>query len=139
MTNEIAFSVSGDPVPQGSMRAWKHPTTGAVVMTHSRKASLDKWRDAIRHEAQTLNQPCSAGPVELHTTFVFSRPKSLKRSVTRHTKRPDFDKLVRAVSDALTGVLWVDDSQIDHAVISKRYADKDEPPGVRITVSQVGV
>ena len=74
MTNEISFQVSGDPVPQGSMKAWKHPKTGAVVMTHSRGAKLNNWRDAIRHEAQTLHQPCSDGPIELHATFILAQP-----------------------------------------------------------------
>lgn len=38
-----------------------------------------------------------------------------------HTKRPDGDNLEKFVNDALTGVLWVDDSQIAYMVRSKTY------------------
>ena len=120
------------------MRAFKHPKTGAVLMSHSNKPKLDQWRDAIRYQAQQLDQPCVDGPIQVNATFVFSRPKSLKKSVKRHTKRPDTDKLIRGVLDALTGVFFKDDSQVDYMVAEKRYADAGEPSGVRITVTQWG-
>jgi Holliday junction resolvase RusA-like endonuclease len=56
----------------------------------------------------------------------------------RHITRPDADKLVRAVADALTGVLWRDDSQIDRMMVGKFYVRSDEAPGVEIRVTQVG-
>jgi hypothetical protein len=34
---------------------------------------------------------------------------------------PDLDKLVRGLNDALTGVVFEDDSQIDQIVAVKRY------------------
>jgi Holliday junction resolvase RusA-like endonuclease len=41
------------------------------------------------------------------------------------TVKPDLTKLLRAVEDALTGVVWRDDSQIIHQVVNKEYADVD--------------
>jgi Holliday junction resolvase RusA-like endonuclease len=65
--------------------------------------------------------------------FVLARPGS----VTRHYpfKRPDALKLARAVEDALTGVVWVDDAQICKEYIDKRYqSSPEDPQGVSITV-----
>lgn len=69
--------------------------------------------------------------------FVLPRPKSTpKRSPTPPaTKRPDLDKLTRAVLDALTNVWLADDSQVVHIEASKRIAEIDETPGVHITVN----
>lgn len=47
--------------------------------------------------------------------------------------RPDLLKLARAVEDALSGVLWKDDSQVVVEVLRKRY---DEPMGCVVTVKE---
>ena len=55
--------------------------------------------------------------------FMFARPKShygtganareIKRSAPAYkSTRPDLDKLVRAVLDSLTGIVFVEDSQV---------------------------
>ena len=41
------------------------------------------------------------------------------------TSKPDATKILRAVEDALTGVLWRDDSQIVRHQISKDYGDQE--------------
>jgi Holliday junction resolvase RusA-like endonuclease len=46
--------------------------------------------------------------------------------------RPDLDKLIRAVGDALTGVLWTDDAQIVTWSTGKGYVDSD--PCMRLSV-----
>ena len=38
-----------------------------------------------------------------------------------HTKKPDIDKLVRLVLDALTGIAYVDDSQVVLLYAEKSY------------------
>ena len=60
-----------------------------------------------------------------------TRAERLRRFVT---KSPDLDKLERAVLDALTAVVWVDDSQVAEVDKRKVYAD-DMPPGVNVTVA----
>lgn len=138
MNREIAFEVTGNPVPQGSIKSFRHPRTGGIISTYGNKRRLDEWRDAIRYHAQQLNEPCVEGAVQLTIAFAFAKPKSLKKSVRYHVTRPDLDKLIRAVLDALTGVLFRDDSQVDYIVTEKRYARDGEASGVKITVSQRG-
>lgn len=60
--------------------------------------------------------------VAIHLAFYFPRPASLAKRVTRHIRKPDFDKLIRAAADAFTSVLYIDDAQADEAHIYKRYA-----------------
>jgi hypothetical protein len=54
-----------------------------------------------------------------------------------HVVKPDLDKLVRAVGDALTGILYRDDAQIVSLNASKRFAGLGgdgvlEQPGVHL-------
>ena len=66
-------------------------------------------------------------------SFRFQKPKSAKKSVTQKVTKPDLDKLLRSVLDALTGIVWVDDSQV--VIISAR---KDfGQPGATITFSEM--
>jgi Holliday junction resolvase RusA-like endonuclease len=48
--------------------------------------------------------------------------------------RPDADKLLRAVLDALTGRVWADDAQVVVATARKRYARFMEPARVVIVI-----
>jgi crossover junction endodeoxyribonuclease RusA len=52
-------------------------------------------------------------------------------------KRPDLDKLVRGVFDALTGVCFTDDSRIVALQAGKRIAEIGEGPGVNITIREL--
>ena len=54
--------------------------------------------------------------------FRYERPKSVKRAVP--TVPPDLDKQIRSILDALTGVAYVDDSQVTHIIASKSYAPR---------------
>jgi Holliday junction resolvase RusA-like endonuclease len=60
-------------------------------------------------------------PLVLDVTFYFARPPSLKKSATEKTARPDLDKLVRAVGDAITGIVCEDDSQIVQVSAAKEF------------------
>jgi len=72
------------------------------------------------------------GPLELDVLFVFGRPRShfgtgrnagrLKPSAPVYcSTRPDLDKLVRAIGDALAGIAVVDDAAFVQLVARKHY------------------
>jgi len=67
--------------------------------------------------------------VEINVIFHMQRPKTVTRK--EPFKRPDIDKLARAVLDALTGVAYEDDEQVVKLVASKEYTDN---PGVTIKI-----
>lgn len=120
----IAFTVYGVPVPQGSTKAflpkgWKRP-----IVTADNKRTKP-WRQAIIDAslgAMDGRAPIE-GPAHLVVCFYLPRPKSAPRRVVEPTKRPDLDKLVRAVSDALTSAgVWRDDDQVVFVSARKVFA-----------------
>ena len=63
-------------------------------------------------------------------------PKSLRKAERGGFvwKRPDADKLARAVLDALEGVVYQQDAQVAHLEVSKLYALPTERTGVGVMV-----
>ncbi|MDU7384096.1 MAG: RusA family crossover junction endodeoxyribonuclease [Schaalia turicensis] len=135
-----SFFVPGTPAPQGSKR---YLGNGRMVESSKR---VKPWRADIRAQAlQTFKQPLT-GAIRLDLHFVMPRPNShygtgrnahkLKESApASHIQKPDLDKLVRAVGDALTGVAYVDDSQVVGGAHMKRWTDgASDRAGVYVTV-----
>lgn len=130
--------VPGEPAPQGSTRAFV--VNGHANITHDNSKTLP-WRTAI--QAEILRQAGKlriefpeSEPVSLSMEFVLPRPKSEPKTRTRpHTRKPDGDKLARAVGDALSGLVYRDDAQVTRMTWSKRTAETGEVPGARITWS----
>ena len=108
--NEIQFIVRGVPVPQGSTRAF---VVGKRAITTNKTPALVAWRHAIATEAR-LHAPPSLweGALNVTCSFQFEPLKSRKKQGMTHFQRPDIDKLLRAVLDACTGVIWKDDAQV---------------------------
>lgn len=128
----ISFQVHGLPVPQGSTRAWV--LHGKPVITSSAKG-LGTWRRLVADVAQNYApaEPWE-GPVGIELHFGLPKPKSApKRRRVWPDKRPDLDKLTRAVLDALTYVVFADDSQVIEIVASKDYG----APGVVVDVRRI--
>jgi Holliday junction resolvase RusA-like endonuclease len=131
----LVFTVYGQPVPQGSMTPMVS-RDGRVFAKHGKEIELKQWRGLIAQRAglamEKEDRPLIQGPVHLRINFYFPRPKGhygtgknagdLKKSApTFHTIRPDIDKLVRSVLDALTGVCWRDDSQVYRIEVYKDW------------------
>jgi len=114
----IDFTVSGQPRPQGSKNIYR----GRLVESAK---GLKEWRQAVADEAAKQNF-YTEEPVELLVHFYLERPKTVKRA--KPSVKPDLDKLLRSIGDALTGVVIKDDSQIVGVSAKKEYGE----PGARI-------
>lgn len=136
--------VLGDPVPQGSKKAFARISGGKAFATivDDNKRGLKAWRTDIANELrQALRKaepdpvgfrPAFSGePVGLTAQFSFVKPKSVKRE--HMTVKPDVDKLVRAVLDALTGLAYKDDSQVVTLAVTKTYR-AEGPSRLTLTV-----
>jgi len=128
----IMFQVHGLPAPQGSTRAFV--VKGKPIITSTAKG-LSAWRRLIADVAQDFapEQPWQ-GPVGIDLHFGLPKPKSAPK--TRRVwpdKRPDLDKLTRAVLDALTYVVFADDSQVVEIRATKDYG----APGVAVEVHRI--
>lgn len=129
----IAFDVTGTPVPQGSTRAFV--VNGRAVTTSASGQNLKHWRQSIAQAAQDARNGEFADkgvPVAIRLTFELQRPKSTPKRITRPTTKPDLDKLIRASLDALTGVVFADDSQVVQIETVKVYAEG--APGVSVLI-----
>lgn len=124
--------VYGIPIPQGSAKAFYRPGMRFPVVTHDNKATLRPWRalitDAALQAVARGQRPIGgvvfpAGAVRLELSFAMPRPKSAPKRVTRPTKKPDLDKLIRSVKDALKGVVYADDSQVVEVNARKIFTD----------------
>ncbi len=128
---QVTFEVSGLPVSQGSMRAFV--VKGHAVITSSSK-SLGQWRQLVALKAQDVAAREFDGPIAIDLAFRLPKPKSApKRKRLFATKRPDLDKLIRAVLDSLTHVLIKDDAQVIQISAVKDYG----PPGVTVKITQI--
>ena len=123
----IAFDVSGDPVPQPRPRV---STRGGFARAYvPQKHPVHAYRRAIAFEAIKAGATPGRGTVNVVIEAVFVRPKyhKTKRGVkvtAPEIPRQDVDNVAKAVLDALNGVAWVDDTQVARLVIEKSYGDE---------------
>lgn len=138
----VTFTVLGTPIAKGSMKSW-----GRGKMVNDSKRTKP-WQDTIGWAAKAAwkGKPSTAA-IRIWMRFRLARPKDhygtgknsgiLKKSAPkRPAVKPDYEKLERCVSDALSRIVYVDDAQIVIGVGAKIYADY-LPPGVRITVEEL--
>ena len=143
----ISFFVAGTPKPQGSKRAFVNQYTGKASLSESAGEPLKDWRYNVGVVARDTMDGAVIinGPVACRVTFYLPRPKGhyLKSGLredapTHRDKKPDVDKLLRAVLDSLSGVVWKDDSQVISLLGEKRYADPHQA-GAQIDVRIAGI
>jgi Holliday junction resolvase RusA-like endonuclease len=146
VSTEIKFAVSVAAEPQGSIRAFilegqvdvRDPCNESgkpnwirkprAVLT-SDNPDLKAYRRVVMSQAcnaltkASLPRPMAGKhiAVALEVQFTFIKPPSVSKHRTQMVVRPDADKLVRACLDALTGVLWEDDSQVVEISARKVY------------------
>lgn len=127
----VVVQVLGEPIPQGSMRA---VARGRIVSDNAR---LRPWRDSVAwhvRDAMADTAPLD-GPLEVRATFVLPRPQSAPKRRWAPHKKPDLDKLLRALLDAATvGGAWVDDAQVVAVTARKVYSTPALLPQVQFTV-----
>lgn len=137
----VSFTVRGTPMPKGSTT--RMPGGGTIPAgTAASRQRMVQWREDIRHEAQKAMDgvPPFTGALRLFVDFTLMPPRTTIRKTQwgwlPHTRKPDVDKLLRAVCDALTGVVWLDDSQACVVAVNKHYG-WDGITGAVITVDPI--
>lgn len=111
-------------------KSWQADVRSAAAMAMMRYGGAA--RDADYDPAPDL----FVGPVGLAVIFTLRRPKGHFGSGKNRTKlresapafpivKPDCTKLLRAVEDACTGVVWADDAQVIEQAVSKVYGTRE--------------
>ncbi|WP_054777853.1 RusA family crossover junction endodeoxyribonuclease [Lacticaseibacillus saniviri] len=137
----IKIIVPGEPVAQARPRVYR--TKNGV-----RGVDPTKSRNYKAFVAQCAQQAYDDAPLEGPIDFrlMIYRPiqkagsKLLKADKANGkvlpTVKPDLDNVYKAVSDALTGIVYVDDNQITDLIVIKRYSDN---PRVEVEVKEIGM
>lgn len=144
----LSFTVYGVAAPAGSKTSGQRKDGSRFVRDSSRRAA--PWKHDVANAAAVAAGEAEHrvsfgvlldGPLALYVRFVIPRPKGhygvrgLRPSAPAHpTTRPDITKLLRAVEDALTGIVWRDDAQVVEQRASKVYG---EPARCEIAISPI--
>jgi len=143
MRRLIDIFVPGKAVAKGSKTAFYAKALGRAMVVESNAKRQKPWASRISFNAKSA---MSGAPVtcavSVGLVFTIHRPKShyrtgrnaalLRSSAPPYpTCKPDLDKLTRCALDALTGIVYHDDSQVCWQLISKRYGAAE---GVEIVV-----
>lgn len=121
----LRFVVYAKPEPQGSTRAFMRRGMRFPVVISDNKG-LKSYRQqvslcAIGAMNANGRQPIPRKvPVGVKLRFYFKRPES-KSKKSEMVVRPDVDKISRSVFDALTGIVYFDDSQVVSLDAKKEY------------------
>ena len=135
MSGYITLEVVGVPVPQGSMRPIISRSTGKAFVKQDE--GLLRYRADIRAVALAADLTPLTWAVTMNLSFILPRPAyhfypvNTKRSEPEVKPSapvfpfgpPDVDKLCRAVMDALTGIVYLDDAQVISLHATKAYSD----------------
>lgn len=157
--NELSFFVEGSPAPGGSKTAFvarrgdgsivMRPGTNMPVinMSDAGGKANKEWRNTVKWKGKEFMRGAPPFDCALKVQFIFfiQRPKCHFRTgkfahILRddapeyHTQAPDALKYARSTEDALTQVIWKDDSQNVRLCTEKRWCKPGEKEGCAITV-----
>jgi Holliday junction resolvase RusA-like endonuclease len=135
-TGESAvFFAPGKPETKGSAKAFMPKGARFPVVTNDNPRAKS-WAGVVALAAREAMQGRAVArtPVLLCVSFYMPRPRSHygtgKNAATlkpgapvRHETRPDLDKMLRCVKDAITGVVYADDGLVWKVEASKHYGD----------------
>jgi Holliday junction resolvase RusA-like endonuclease len=128
----LILTFKGQPVAKGrpvfSMHAG-YPV--AYTPAKTRAAEHDIKLQAVS-QLPTGFKPLS-GPISITIDFFMKRPKSLRKDVKHHIKKPDLENMAKTILDALNRIAYMDDSQVISMTCTKSYAT----PGTVVMIEEV--
>lgn len=145
----LSFVVLGAPVAQPRVKAQGVLSKSGRVYAHvyepGRKDSpARQWKSDVKQAALLADGLGNLweGPIALAVDFFLPRPanrcrkKDPAESIPCLTK-PDLDNLIKAVKDALSGVIYRDDKQIWQETVRKRYHEIGGRPRAEIYLEEL--
>lgn len=142
----IEFTVPSVPVAQPRQRHrivnsvhGRQYTQNYTPTTHP----VNAFKAAVQLAARQVFIGAPVGTaLQLTATFILPRPQKLNSKKylpgrIRHKAKPDSDNLRKSLTDALEGIVFVNDSQICDERIRKFYAAKDEQPCAVVAIEEI--
>lgn len=133
MADAVTFTVPGEPVPF----AWRQRGGERFCPARQKRAT-----DAIGLCARRAmaGRSLMDGPIEIDVVFIRHRRSRRRNQVAPwpDTARPDLTNLVKLLEDALTGIVWADDTQVVRQRAAKwATADPADTPKTIVTVRRI--
>ena len=129
---QVQYSVPGEPRGKGRPRFAKR---GNFVKTYT-DAKTVSYEDQIRFYALKAmgDSKVIEGAVRVFVSIRMAVPKSYSKKrreaclngLEAPLKKPDWDNVAKSICDAMNGIIYVDDTQIVEAHITKQYAQQAE-------------
>lgn len=138
MTTAVEIRVLGIPAPQGSKTAFISKSTGRAGMKEDCNRT-EPWRESVAWAARAAGGRV-AGAVTIDVVFTVPKPKSApKRRRTLPDRKPDIDKLCRALLDSLVRAGTIeDDARVVRLTAAKAFPGEQagamDVPGALIRV-----
>lgn len=135
----LHFVVHGIAQPKGSAKAFIPKGWNRAIVT-SDNSKNKGWQQLVAEAAShAIEQRGDFVLIEtsalLRVVFYLPRPKAIRDRIVPHTKKPDLDKLVRSVKDALSKVAFRDDAIVVEIAARKEYARPGDAPRAEVTVT----
>lgn len=132
----VTFVIPGTPIAKGRPRFGKGR---AYTPQRTRQAESKTQQAAIEAMNKTRQRP-HPGPVEVDINAYFPIPASWPKAKQiragagelKPSSRPDIDNIAKQVTDAMNGIVYLDDAQIVTLYVRKWYAVE---PQTIVTVS----
>ena len=129
MAEPIRLVIYGNAVPQARARVF---TDGQGKVRAITPPGTRQWREWIALEAKQHRPGALLDcPLRVEVDFFTLKPKSTPKRCQHPQTKPDLDNLYKAVTDALEGLIYTNDSRIVEAVTRKHYGN---PPRVEVTI-----
>ena len=133
----VVIVVAGEAVPLKAPQFRNIKTRDGRQFTSAYQPShVKKYQTHIRMQAEAAmhDRDPMTGPLVLAATFVMPMPKSFsKRRVgqaligaERPITRPDCSNLLKALEDAMTGIVYRDDAQLVEVHVRKVFGSKPQ-------------
>lgn len=136
----VRFVVYGTPATKGNKSAFPvrrgGALTGQVVLREGKSESFKDWNRRVVEVVQGIAEdgaPLLDGPIVASVSFYLPKPSTApKRKRTWPMRKPDLDKLLRAILDPMIDVVIADDARIvEFSRLEKVYAVDATPEDPR--------
>src|SRR5574340_191713 len=141
--SQIRFTIEGEAVGKGRARSVTRPKKGggSYIAHVTPQRTVDYEQRVASAAAQAMGfRSLIEGPVMVELKIFVGVPASYTKANRAAalsgqmlpTKKPDADNVLKAIKDAMNGVVYFDDQQVTDVHISKRFA---ETPRVIVIVT----
>lgn len=132
-----AFTVPGVPVSKARPRM----TRAGHAFTPEKTRNYEALVTMLAAEAMNGASPVD-DPIAMDIVAVFPQPKSwpkwkrklAEQGLIAYTTRPDEDNIGKSISDAINGIVYVDDAQIVRKTVTKLFETDGHDVGCSVLI-----